>query len=64
MYEHYANTEGVGKGRLQLDIDTTALGRIGYSKDVADVALFFASDLSSFITGERLLVTGGDTMTQ
>jgi NAD(P)-dependent dehydrogenase (short-subunit alcohol dehydrogenase family) len=64
MYEHYANTEGVGKGRLQLDIDATALGRIGYSKDVADVALFFASDLSSFVTGERLLVTGGDTMTQ
>ena len=64
MYEHYANTDGVGKGRLQLDADATALGRLGYSKDIADVALFFASDLSNFITGERLLVTGGDIMTQ
>ena len=64
MYEHYASTDGLGKDRLQLDIDATALGRIGYSKDIADVALFFASDLSNFVTGERLLVTGGDTMAQ
>ena len=64
MYVNYSNTEGVGKDRLELDTENTALGRIGYSEDIAKVALFFASDLSNFITGERLLVTGGDTMTQ
>jgi len=63
-YSDYLKTEGVGKGRLQVDTDNTALGRIGYSKDIADVALFFASDLSNFVTGERLLATGGDTMAQ
>ncbi len=64
MYENYAKIAGVGKERLQLDIDNTSIGRIGYSQDIANAALFFASDLSNFITGERLLVTGGDTMAQ
>jgi len=63
-YSHYAEIEGIGKGRLQVDVDNTAIGRIGYSKDIANVALFFASDLSDFVTGERLLATGGDTMAQ
>ena len=64
MYEHYSKMAGVGKERIQLDIDNTSIGRIGYSQDIANAALFFASDLSNFITGERLLVTGGDTMAQ
>lgn len=64
MYDHYSKIAGVGAHRLQQDIDNTAIGRIGYSKDIANVALFFASNLSNFITGERLLVTGGDTMAQ
>jgi NAD(P)-dependent dehydrogenase (short-subunit alcohol dehydrogenase family) len=63
-YSHYSETAGVGKGRLQQDIDVTALGHLGYSKDIADIALFFASEMSNFITGERLLATGGDTMAQ
>ena len=63
-YSDYLKTKGVGKGRIQVDTENTALKRLGYSKDIADVALFFASDLSNFITGERLLVTGGDTMAQ
>jgi 3-oxoacyl-[acyl-carrier protein] reductase len=63
-YNHYAETAGVGVGRLQADIDNTALGHLGYPEDIANVALFFASDLSNFVTGERLLATGGDTMAQ
>ena len=51
-------------GRLQADTDATSLGRLGYPEDIANVALFFASDLSNFVTGERLLATGGDTMAQ
>ncbi len=63
-YTNYAETDGVGKGRLQADTDNTAIGRLGYSSDIADVALFFASEMSNFITGEHLLATGGDTMAQ
>lgn len=33
--------------------------RIGYPEDIANAALFFASDMSSYITGEILLVAGG-----
>jgi 3-oxoacyl-[acyl-carrier protein] reductase len=40
-------------------IDATPLGRLGLAEDVADVAEFLASDKSSFITGEHLLMNGG-----
>ena len=36
-----------------------AMGRIGHPEDVADAALFFASDLSRYITGQVLGVDGG-----
>jgi NAD(P)-dependent dehydrogenase (short-subunit alcohol dehydrogenase family) len=37
----------------------TPMGRKGEVKDVADVALFLASDASRFITGETIVVDGG-----
>jgi len=37
------------------------LGRIGYPADIAAAALFLASDASSFITGDTLLLEGGQT---
>ena len=37
------------------------MGRLGYVEDVANVAEFFASDLSSFVNGQHLLVNGGAT---
>ena len=43
---------------------TTALGRIGEPEDAARVALFFASSLSDYVTGEHLLATGGGVMSQ
>lgn len=38
------------------------MGRLGTPGDVANAALFFASELSSYITGERLLVAGGSPL--
>jgi 3-oxoacyl-[acyl-carrier protein] reductase len=38
---------------------STPLRRAGTAEDVADVALFLASDASRFITGEEIVVDGG-----
>ena len=35
------------------------LGRVGAPQDIAGAALFLASELSAFVTGERIAVTGG-----
>jgi NAD(P)-dependent dehydrogenase (short-subunit alcohol dehydrogenase family) len=35
------------------------LGRMGTPEDIAGPALFFASDLSSYVTGQILCVAGG-----
>jgi len=40
----------------------TPLGRIEEPEDVADVVVFLASDLSRFMTGEAVCVTGGAFM--
>ena len=39
-----------------------AIGRIGQPEEVADVAVFLASDEAGFITGHALYVDGGETM--
>jgi 3-oxoacyl-[acyl-carrier protein] reductase len=41
--------------------EATALRRVGMPKDVAGAVLFFASDLSGFVTGQWLRVNGGIT---
>jgi 2-hydroxycyclohexanecarboxyl-CoA dehydrogenase len=38
------------------------LRRIGRPEDIANAVLFMASDVSSFITGQTLSVSGGYTM--
>ena len=38
--------------------------RVGEPEDIGRVAIFLASHLSDFMTGEHLLVTGGDIMSQ
>jgi 3-oxoacyl-[acyl-carrier protein] reductase len=35
------------------------MGRVGASQDVADMILFLASDLSSYVTGQIIGVDGG-----
>lgn len=45
--------------RLQQALDTISLGRLGTPQDIANVALFLASPLASYITGQTLVVDGG-----
>ena len=40
-------------------INSTMLGRFGKPSDVANLALFLASDEASFITGANYVVDGG-----
>ena len=44
------------KAKLVADI---SLGRMGSADEVANVALFLASDMSSYVTGQTILVSGG-----
>jgi NAD(P)-dependent dehydrogenase (short-subunit alcohol dehydrogenase family) len=39
----------------------SALGRMGLPEEVANVALFLASEESSFVTGASIVVDGGWT---
>lgn len=57
-------TEGTAgmMGQYQKEMEElTPLGRIGQPEDIAHAAVFFASDDSSWITGETLIIAGGYT---
>jgi 3-oxoacyl-[acyl-carrier protein] reductase len=43
-------------------IEMTPLGRWGTPEDVAEAALFLASDASAFLTGQTIMVNGGVVM--
>lgn len=58
-------TEGLdGMGQDYLDQMTAAipLGKLGTVDDIGHAALFFASDEASFITGQGLVVDGGQVL--
>jgi 3-oxoacyl-[acyl-carrier protein] reductase len=44
---------------FQQRVNSVAMGSIGQAKDIANAALFFASDLSTYVTGQVLGVDGG-----
>ena len=45
--------------KFQERLDSVAMGKIGSTRDVANVALFLSSDLSSYVTGQIIGVDGG-----
>jgi NAD(P)-dependent dehydrogenase (short-subunit alcohol dehydrogenase family) len=52
---------GVNKEDFLTDLGKMAapMGKVGMPEDVAGVALFLASDLSKYVTGDRIIVGGG-----
>ncbi len=64
MTERFLETTRQKENSIEAWAEMAALKRIGQPEDIGRVALFLASHLSDFITGEHLLVTGGDIMSQ
>ncbi|MBY5406308.1 glucose 1-dehydrogenase [Rhizobium laguerreae] len=55
-----AHSAGViGSDLQQTMVAQTPLGRIGQPDDIADIAVFLASDDARWLTGERLTASGG-----
>jgi NAD(P)-dependent dehydrogenase (short-subunit alcohol dehydrogenase family) len=46
-------------GRGELEARKTALGRFGRKSEIANAAIYLASDLAGYVTGENLIVDGG-----
>ncbi len=64
VFSHLGKSGSAEEERAQLKelkafMSRMVLGRMGEADDVARVALFLASDLSSYITGEMVVVDGG-----
>ena len=54
------HSAGITESEMRKNTEAhTPLGRIGQPKDIAPAAVFFASDDSSWITGETLYISGG-----
>ncbi|NLU84590.1 SDR family oxidoreductase [Rhodococcus sp. HNM0569] len=54
--------EALWKEHEQLVADASALGRIGEPEDVASAVAFLASDASAWMTGEIMVIDGGQRL--
>ena len=52
-------TDKLNDATKEAIISSVTLGRMGTADEIANVALFLASDMASYITGEVIKVTGG-----
>ena len=64
MTQRFLETTKQKENSLEAWAQIAALRRVGEPEDIGRVAIFLASHLSDFMTGEHLLVTGGDIMSQ
>jgi 3-oxoacyl-[acyl-carrier protein] reductase len=55
-------TEGLPEATRAKYLEAIPLGRFGSPKDVADAVLYLASDASSYVTGQVIVVSGGMAM--
>lgn len=51
--------KGIQKTEINEIIENTSLKRIGKPSDVANIAVFLASDMASFVTGQVFRIDGG-----
>jgi len=56
---HTDMTDALSEGTREAYIASVPLRRLGEAKEVADTAVFLASDLSEYITGQVISVCGG-----
>jgi NAD(P)-dependent dehydrogenase (short-subunit alcohol dehydrogenase family) len=59
MLRTHAEREGKSYEALGFVFDPMAIGRIGQPTEIAQAALFLASDAASFVTGAPLIADGG-----
>jgi 3-oxoacyl-[acyl-carrier protein] reductase len=57
------HTAGLAESEFRKTVESqTPLGRIAQPEDIARAAVFFASDDAGWVTGQTLLVSGGQRM--
>ncbi|HEX8138221.1 MAG TPA: SDR family oxidoreductase [Pyrinomonadaceae bacterium] len=59
---HDLSLDSIGEDYLRRMEEAIPAGRLGEADDIAHAMLFLASDEAKFITGQRLVVDGGQTL--
>jgi 3-oxoacyl-[acyl-carrier protein] reductase len=54
--------QGLGQEYADAQVQRIPLGRLGQPADVGHAMLFFASDEADYVTGQMLIVDGGQTL--